>query len=73
VHSPACETWRVHLARCWIELGDRPATLREFVDDTLHSWETELLVSDPEFEREFNRLTDETRQSMDLARRITSL
>ena len=72
IHSPQCETWQAHLRREIVALGTDHPSLRTFLDDVLHSWETELLVNDPEFWEEIESLTDETRQSLDLARRITA-
>lgn len=71
MHSPACETWRVHLRRHLVALGGALPTLEEFVADVIHSWETEQLIADPEFDVEFARLTAEQREAMDTARRIS--
>ena len=71
IHSPQCETWQAHLRREIVALGGEHPSFHRFLDDVLHSWETELLVNDPEFWGEFESLTEETRQSLDLARRIT--
>lgn len=64
MHNPPCDTWQVHLHRCYVEL-DRFIGLGKFIDDVLHTWEQELLVADPEFEQEFQRVTAETRAAMD--------
>lgn len=64
MHSPACLTWRVHLRRC---LSEREAhvSLKDFLDDVLHSWDNELLCDDPEFLTDLDRMIAETRASMD--------
>lgn len=72
MHNPPCETWQVHLRRELVALEEGTKTLSQFVDDVLHSWETELLVNDDEFLAQFEALTDETRRSLDLARQITA-
>lgn len=59
------------MRRCWVEVGLSLPSLDQFVSDALHSWETELLVSDPEFQAEFDRLTAETRAALDTARKVT--
>ena len=68
MHNPPCETWTVHSRRCWVEKGEAWTSLRDLIDDTLHSWEEELLLADPEFAAEFERVTAETRAAMDAAR-----
>ena len=65
MHSPACLTWRVHLARCLIERRDQGVSPRAFLDDVLHSWDNELLCDDPEFLADLDRMIEETRASME--------
>ena len=72
MHNPPCDTWVIHLRRSFLDIGDKHISLRSFLDDVLYSWETELLVNDPEFWERYDALTDETRREMDTARVIVS-
>jgi len=64
IHSPQCETWDVHARRCHAEIeGWMP--LADLVDQTLHSWEQELLLNDPEFDEDFHRLLADVAEAQD--------
>lgn len=64
MHSPACLTWQRHVRRCLTENATYP-TLQSFLDDVLHAWEQELLMDDPEFFIDLDRMIAETRAEMD--------
>ena len=66
MHNPPCPTWAVHLRRCYVDV-ERFVGLGAFVDDVLHSWEQELLMGDPEFFADLDRMLAETRASMDVS------
>ena len=70
MHSPACETWQVHLRRRLPD-RDRFDSDAAFTYEVLHSWEDELLVNDPEFWLHYDAMTADVRAEMDLAQRIT--
>ena len=64
MHSPACLTWQRHVRRCLLENAPYP-TLQAFLDDVLHAWEDELLMDDPEFFVELDRMIAETRERLE--------
>lgn len=49
MHNPPCETWDVHLRRCFVERGTEFVSLERFCQDVIESWADEQLVNDPDF------------------------
>jgi hypothetical protein len=65
VHSPPCPTWRIHHRRHAAETSGKFDSLDAALADALDSWRDELLMGDPEFYEELDRMLAETRAAMD--------
>lgn len=48
VHRPSCPTWRHHLDRALVDIGDRYIDLRSFCERVIWDYEDETLADDPE-------------------------